>query len=214
MFGERLTDFLNGQERFRLHKVAFEASRTATRSRGLISVEREDLLAVVGDGSARVGEAARAARRDRMQLSIGPYMVLGRLHGAARPGPDAGRPPARADGPVDLARPSPTTWPGRSWPATSRPSSSTASSSTGSAPPPTRRRCSPRRRPLAVHDESAEGLHGLGALVLSAARSRQSATVCAPVRRCAPRWRVRVSEKRASIGTRRGAGDLETRYSR
>ena len=52
--------------------------------------------------------------------------------------------------------------------------------------------------PVAVHDEPPQGLHGLRAVILIGSRERQSGALCAPVRRCAPRWRVRVSEKRAS----------------
>jgi hypothetical protein len=87
MFGERLTDFLNGQERFHLHKVEFESlddgHRLAVDS---VRVVRDDLLAVVGTGPR--GSQRQRVRLDetRMQLSIGPYIILGRLH--ARPGID------------------------------------------------------------------------------------------------------------------------------
>ncbi len=64
MFGERLTDFLNGQERFRLHKVEFESlddgHRLAVDS---VSVERDDLLAIVGTGPvARTSSGCTATR--------------------------------------------------------------------------------------------------------------------------------------------------------
>lgn len=87
MFGERLSDFLNGQERFHLHKVEFESlddgHRLAVDS---VRVVRDDLLAVVGTGPR--GSHRQRVRLDetRMQLSIGPYIILGRLH--ARPGID------------------------------------------------------------------------------------------------------------------------------
>ena len=59
MFGDRLTDFLNGQERFRIHHVEFESlddgHRLAVDS---VSVERDDLLAVVATGP-RGSEKAR-----------------------------------------------------------------------------------------------------------------------------------------------------------
>ena len=62
MFGERLTDFLNGQERFRVHHVECESladgHRVAVDS---LSVERGDLLAVVATGPRGVGEAAGVA---------------------------------------------------------------------------------------------------------------------------------------------------------
>jgi len=87
MFGERLTDFLNGQERFRLHKVEFQSLADGHQVPvDSVSVERDDLLAVVGTGPR--GSEKQRVRLDetRMQLSIGPYMILGRLH--SRPGQD------------------------------------------------------------------------------------------------------------------------------
>ncbi len=83
MFGERLTDFLNGQERFRLHKVKFESLDDGhVVAMDSISLERDDLLAVVGTGPR--GDEKRRVRlaETRMQLSIGPYIILGRLHAA------------------------------------------------------------------------------------------------------------------------------------
>ena len=87
MFGERLTDFLNGQERFRLHKVQFHSLEDGHEVPvDSVSIEREDLLAVVGTGP-RGSEKLRLQHDEtRMQLSIGPYMILGRLH--SRPGQD------------------------------------------------------------------------------------------------------------------------------
>lgn len=81
MFGERLTDFLNGQERFRLHHVEFESLDDGHKvPMDSISLEREDLLVVVGTGP-RGSEKQRVRREEqRMQLSIGPYLILGRLH--------------------------------------------------------------------------------------------------------------------------------------
>ena len=81
MFGDRLTDFLNGQERFLLHSVTFESLEdghlVAVDS---VSVERYDLLAVVGTGP----RGAIAQRVDlttaRMEVQVGPYLVLGNLH--------------------------------------------------------------------------------------------------------------------------------------
>ncbi|MGP1673862.1 MAG: hypothetical protein ACTS8Z_01435 [Candidatus Limnocylindrales bacterium] len=87
MFGERLTDFLNGQERFHLHKVAFESLTDGhTLTMDSVSLERADLLAVVGTGP-RGSEQQRVRQEEtRLQLAIGPYIILGRLH--ARPGSD------------------------------------------------------------------------------------------------------------------------------
>ena len=81
MFGERLTDFLNGQERFRLHKVEFQSLDDGhTVAQDSVSVERDDLLAVVGTGP-RGNEKQRVPLEEaRMQLAIGPYVILGRIH--------------------------------------------------------------------------------------------------------------------------------------
>jgi len=81
MFGERLSDFLNGQERFRLHKVEFHSLDDGhTVAQDSVSLARSDLLAVVGTGP-RGNEKQRVPLEEaRMQLSIGPYIILGRLH--------------------------------------------------------------------------------------------------------------------------------------
>jgi hypothetical protein len=81
MFGERLTDFLNGQERFHLHHVEFKSLEDGhVVGVDSVSIEREELLAVVGTGP-RGSEKQRQPRDQmRMQLSIGPYMIMGRLH--------------------------------------------------------------------------------------------------------------------------------------
>ncbi len=81
MFGERLTDFLNGQERFRLHKVEIQSLADGhVVAQDSVSVERNDLLAVSGTGP-RGDEKQRVSLEEaRMQLSIGPYIILGRLH--------------------------------------------------------------------------------------------------------------------------------------
>jgi hypothetical protein len=81
MFGERLTDFLNGQERFRLHKVEFQSLDDGRFvAEDSVSLLRDDLLAVVGTGP-RGDEKQRVSLEEaRMQLSIGPYIILGRLH--------------------------------------------------------------------------------------------------------------------------------------
>jgi hypothetical protein len=81
MFGDRLTDFLNGQERFRLHHVEFTSlddGRVVPVDS--VSVERDDLLAVVGTGPRGSEKQRIAVEETRLQLSIGPYIVLGRLH--------------------------------------------------------------------------------------------------------------------------------------
>ena len=87
MFGDRLTDFLNGQERFRVHHCEFTSLDDGhVVPMDSISLEREDLLAIVGTGP-RGSEQQRIRREEtRMQLSLGPYIILGRLH--AEPGTD------------------------------------------------------------------------------------------------------------------------------
>jgi len=87
MFGERLSDFLNGQERFRLHKVEFQAlsdGRLVTEDS--VSVERDDLFAVVGTGPRGSEKQRLRLEERRMQLAVGPYVILGRLH--TKPGID------------------------------------------------------------------------------------------------------------------------------
>ncbi len=81
MFGERLTDFLNGQERFRVHHVTFQSLDDGRIVKeDSISLERDDLLAVVASGP-RGAESQRVPREEaRLRLSIGPYLILGRLH--------------------------------------------------------------------------------------------------------------------------------------
>lgn len=81
MFGERLTDFLNGQERFRIHHVVLESLEDGHQVEvDSVSLERTELLAVVATGP-RGSEKQRQQRdQTRMELSIGPYRILGRLH--------------------------------------------------------------------------------------------------------------------------------------
>ena len=81
MFGDRLTDFLNGQERFRVHHVLFQSLDDGhTVAQDSISLDRDDLLAVVATGP-RGSEKQRVQLDEaRLQLSIGPYIILGRLH--------------------------------------------------------------------------------------------------------------------------------------
>jgi hypothetical protein len=81
MFGERLSDFLNGQERFRVHHVTLQSLADGhTVSEDSLSLERDDLLAIVGTGP-RGSEKQRVRLEEaRMQLSIGPYLILGHLH--------------------------------------------------------------------------------------------------------------------------------------
>lgn len=88
MFGERLTDFLNGQERYLVHHVECESLEDGHQAAiDSVSVERSDLLAVVATGPRGNEKQRVSLQTNRLHLSIGPYMVLGRLH--TKPGSDA-----------------------------------------------------------------------------------------------------------------------------
>jgi hypothetical protein len=81
MFGDRLTDFLNGQERFRVHHVLFQSLDDGhTVAQDSISLGRDDLLAVVATGPRGSEKQRLQLDEARLQLSIGPYIILGRLH--------------------------------------------------------------------------------------------------------------------------------------
>jgi hypothetical protein len=88
MFGERLTDFLNGQERYRVHHVQCESLTDGHLAAvDSISVERNDLLAVIATGPRGSEKQRVSLQTDRLQVCIGPYLILGRLH--HKPGADA-----------------------------------------------------------------------------------------------------------------------------
>lgn len=88
MFGDRLTDFLNGQERFRVHHLEFESLEDGHRvALDSLSLERDDLMAVVATGPRGSEKQRVSLQVNRMQVSIGPYLILGRLH--AKAGSDA-----------------------------------------------------------------------------------------------------------------------------
>src|SRR6476620_10339387 len=88
MFGDRLTDFLNGQERFLLHHVECESLADGHLAAvDSISVERTDLLAVMATGPRGSEKQRVSLETSRLQVCIGPYLILGRLH--SKPGSDA-----------------------------------------------------------------------------------------------------------------------------
>ncbi|MEO8438081.1 MAG: hypothetical protein ABI562_06440 [Chloroflexota bacterium] len=88
MFGERLTDFLNGQERFRVHHVELESLEDGHKvAIDSISLERADLLAVIATGPRGAEKQRVELQVNRLQVSVGPYLILGRLH--TKPGTDA-----------------------------------------------------------------------------------------------------------------------------
>ena len=88
MFGERLTDFLNGQERFRIHHVELESLEDGHKvAVDSVSIMRDDLFAVVATGPRGAEKRRVELQTNRLQLSVGPYLILGRLH--HKPGADA-----------------------------------------------------------------------------------------------------------------------------
>ena len=78
MFGDRLTDFLNGQARFLLHSVTFESLEDGHLvSVDSVSLERSDLLVVVGTGprgsvDQRVDLATARMELDELWLDDNP----------------------------------------------------------------------------------------------------------------------------------------------
>jgi hypothetical protein len=88
MFGERLTDFLNGQERFRIHHVELESLEDGHKvAVDSASIVRDDLFAVVATGPRGAEKQRVELQTNRLQMSVGPYLILGRLH--TKPGTDA-----------------------------------------------------------------------------------------------------------------------------
>ncbi|MEA2612265.1 MAG: hypothetical protein QOI52_224, partial [Chloroflexota bacterium] len=88
MFGERLSDFLNGQERYQLHKVEFQSHDDGhVVAVDSVNVERGDLLAVVGTGPRGNEKQRVTLQTNRLHISIGPYLILGRVH--TQPGAEA-----------------------------------------------------------------------------------------------------------------------------
>jgi hypothetical protein len=88
MFGERLTDFLNGQERFRIHHVELESLEDGHKvAVDSVSIVRDDLYAVVATGPRGAEKQRVELQTNRLQMSVGPYLILGRLH--VKPGADA-----------------------------------------------------------------------------------------------------------------------------
>ncbi len=88
MFGERLTDFLNGQQRFRVHHVECESLEDGhIVAIDSLALERDDLLAVIATGPRGAEKQRVELQTNRLQVSIGPYLILGRLH--SKPGTDA-----------------------------------------------------------------------------------------------------------------------------
>lgn len=87
MFGDRLTDMLNNQARYTLSRVKLESLADGhVFEIDSLPIERADLHAVVATGPR--GQEKRRVKLEphRMQVGIGPYTILGQLHG--QPGAD------------------------------------------------------------------------------------------------------------------------------
>ena len=85
--GTRLTDMLNAEPTLRLREVLLE-SLDDGRLLELADMElqRDELFAVEALGPRGTAERRVRTRTHRMQLSLGPYIVMGHLH--AIPGAD------------------------------------------------------------------------------------------------------------------------------
>jgi hypothetical protein len=87
MFGERLTDMLNAQPRYTLSRVRLESLHDGhVFEIDSLPIERSDLHAVVATGPRGAQKLRVELEPTRMQVGIGPYTILGQLHG--RPGDD------------------------------------------------------------------------------------------------------------------------------
>ncbi len=91
MFGDRLTDMLNGQARYVISRVRLEslADGHALESDS-ISLERSELCAVVATGPRGTEKRRRRLEQTRMQIGVGPYVILGHLHTEPGTDPTAG----------------------------------------------------------------------------------------------------------------------------
>src|SRR5258708_6988809 len=88
MFGDRLTDFLNGQERYLVHHVECESLEDGHQAAiDSVSVERDDLLAVVATGPRGSEKQRVSLQTNRLHISAGPYLIPGRLHTKPRTDP-------------------------------------------------------------------------------------------------------------------------------
>lgn len=81
LIDERLSDMLNAQARFRLFEVTLVSLQDGHEVRlPELRIDREELLAVVAAGPRGIRERRIKTEPVRMQLGLGPYTVLGRLH--------------------------------------------------------------------------------------------------------------------------------------
>jgi hypothetical protein len=87
MFGDRLTDMLNSQARYTLSKVRLESLEDGhVFEIDSLPIERGDLHAVVATGPRGKEKRRVQLEPTRMQVGVGPYTILGQLHG--QPGAD------------------------------------------------------------------------------------------------------------------------------
>lgn len=87
MFGDRLTDMLNEQARYTLSRVQLTSLADGhVVEVDSLPIERADLHAVVATGPRGTEKRRVKLEPTRMQVGIGPYVILGQLHSA--PGVD------------------------------------------------------------------------------------------------------------------------------
>jgi hypothetical protein len=87
MFGDRLTDMLNDQARYTLSRVRLESLADGhVFEVDSLPILRADLHAVVATGPRGTGKRRVKLEPHRMQVGLGPYTILGYLHG--QPGAD------------------------------------------------------------------------------------------------------------------------------
>jgi hypothetical protein len=101
IFGDRLTDMLNEQPRYTLSRVKLESLADGhVFEIDSLPIERADLHAVVATGPRGTEKRRLKLEPHRMQVGIGPYTVLGHLHG--QPGADPLKTVMRRDPMVPL----------------------------------------------------------------------------------------------------------------
>jgi hypothetical protein len=87
MFGDRLTDMLNNQARYTLSRVKLESLADGhVFEIDSLPIVRADLHAVVATGPRGTEKRRVKLEPHRMQVGLGPYTILGKLHG--QPGAD------------------------------------------------------------------------------------------------------------------------------
>jgi hypothetical protein len=81
LFADRLSDMLNHDEEFHVRDVLLDSLDDGHQVEiPEITVARSELFAVIGTGPRGIMERRQRTRPYRMQVSLGPYLVLGQLH--------------------------------------------------------------------------------------------------------------------------------------